>query len=99
MALDWQEEMRRRPVTSQEIVRAQDAELARLRAEVGRLIAAWPTNDGRNEVIQLPDGRWWVIRGKGLHYPTREAAVRAAAGLDAGDGSTGPATHGEGETV
>jgi hypothetical protein len=76
-------------------------ELARLRAEVARLIAAWPTGDEDRiepiDVVWISEGVWWVYGRKIGPYPTRQAAVRAAAGLDAGDGPA-PATHGEGET-
>jgi hypothetical protein len=65
--------------------RTDDAELARLRGEVARLVAAWPC-DSRGTVGTCPAG--FVVRGRiSTVYPTREAAVRAAAGLDAGGDS------------
>lgn len=80
--------------------------VARLRAKVGRLIAVWPTCDMDNsmpadetEGAIYREGEGWAVIGRGLArltFLTREAAVRAAAGLDAGDATTA-ATHGEGE--
>jgi hypothetical protein len=62
-------------------------ELARLRAEVARLIAAWPTGSECKNVYIKGCNRWSCFAGQ--DYPTREAAVRAAAGLDAGDAKEG----------
>lgn len=83
--------------------------IARLRADVARLLAAWPSSGvfSPTAVVYEDDAGYWLERVNGEPWkggnpgphPTREAAVRAAAGLDAGDGSpgAGPATHGEGE--
>lgn len=77
-------------------LREQAAELAALREraeraelERDRLIEKWPmfVQGGDlvpNEVIDYEDGEWWYGEGKGRSgpYPTREAAVRAAAGIE-----------------
>lgn len=78
--------------------KAAAAELARLRAEMDALIARWPSSGAvggtqTKVVYQGDDGRYYLetVRGGWFGdpagpYPTREAAVRAAAGLPpAGD--------------
>jgi hypothetical protein len=68
----------------------QAAELARLRAEVERLRAAWPEGLHSRCVVELGEG-WAVIKdGRAEVVGTRDAAIDAAAGLDAGD-NTGAA--------
>jgi hypothetical protein len=81
--------------------RDEDAELAALRVEVERLIAAWPTFDDSvpyqeesSGAVFQSDGKWWVNWPERMApcdgpFPTRETAVRAAAGLDAGDAKGG----------
>jgi hypothetical protein len=83
------------------LISSQRIELARLRAEVARLIAAWPSGDVDNESHRTPKsvvcmhGTWLVVAAGTfepripLAHLSREAAVRAAVGLDAGDAKVG----------
>jgi hypothetical protein len=73
------------------------AELRRVTAERDRLIEAWPEYGDRDDPRAIiyypripgdpcrdkPDEWWWDDR----EFPSREAAVRAAAGLDAKEGA------------
>lgn len=74
-----------------EATEAIKAALARVTAERDRLIEAWPCRD-KDTVYRDLNGKWAVSRGWSTFancdpcYDTREAAVRAAAGLDAGEG-------------
>jgi hypothetical protein len=75
------------------LARARNAERARAEraeAEVRALRAAWPAADDdcrTDGILDWDERGWWVVHANDSlgPYPTRDAAIDAAAGIDRGE--------------